>query len=275
MRSRIKQFGILAAASAALLAGPVRAEITSDRYWGQLEGYWATVKSTARLDFPGTNVPGTELSLEDDLGLSDRDALPSLLLGARLWENWRVEFEYYQLNRTGVRSANRTINWGDLTFPVSASISSKFDTTIYRLSGGYSFYKRPEAEAGVALGFHVTDFAVGLSGNATTPNQGLAFSSEQRNQLVPLPTIGLYGHYTFGEQWTVNARVDYFNLNYNEYNGSLTNWTTSISWRFMPNFGAGLGYRYVDYKVGMTKPRFHGDINYKFNGPTLYVEGAF
>ena len=275
MKSSKKLGCIILASIPALLSSAANAERTDDRYWGSVEGYWPTISSTARLDFPGTNIPGTELSLEDEMGLSDRKVLPSVLLGGRLYENWRVEFEYYQIDRSGTRTADRDINWGDLTFPVSGAISTKFNTAIYRLSGGYSFYKKPEAEAGVTLGFHVTDFQIGLSGNASTPNHTASFSSEQKDQLVPLPTIGLYGHYTFAGNWNVAGRVDYFSLDYDKYNGSLTNWTAAVDWRFVKNFGVGLGYRYVDYKVGVSKENFHGEVKYQFNGPTLFFEGAY
>ncbi len=266
---------IFLAGASLLLSGTACAENTDDRYWGVIEGFWPSIKSSARLDFPGTNIPGTELSLENEMGLSDREALPSVLLGARLYDNWRVEFEYYQLDRNGASAAGRDIHWGDLTFPVSAAISTKFDTTIYRLSGGYSFYKKPEAEVGVTLGLHITDFAIALSGNATTPNRAASFNSEQRDQLVPLPTIGLYGHYSFAKDWTLGGRVDYFSLDYDKYNGSLTNWVASVDWRFTKNFGVGLGYRYVDYKVSVSKDNFHGEVDYRFDGPTLFLEGAY
>jgi hypothetical protein len=192
----------------------------------------------------------------------------------RLGENWRLEFEYYELKRSATRTIDRDIEWGDVTFPASAQISSQFDSTVYRLTGGYSFYRTPVAEAGAAFGLHVTDFTLGLSGQGTGP-AGTGFQSEQRDQLVPLPTLGAYGSFKLSEQWILRGRVDFLSLEYENYDGSLVNWLAAISWRPARNWGLGLGYRYVDYKLESTEPDFRGEVNYRFKGPTFYVEAAF
>jgi hypothetical protein len=251
-----------------------RAEGPQDRYWAELEYFFPTISSTARLDFPNTNIRGTEIALEDDLGLSDRKGAPYLLLGMRLGQAWRLEFEYYQLNRTASRTINRTINWGQVTFPASATVSSKFDTDVYRLTGGWSFYRTAQAEGGASLGLHVTQFDMAIAGQGNGP-AGLAFQSEGRDQLVPLPTIGLYGNYMLSDRWVLRGRVDYLSLNYESYDGSLTNWMAAVDWRITPNWTAGVGYRYVDYKLESTKENFKGRVQYKFKGPTLYMGATF
>lgn len=274
-RSTAGRHALAAVAALCCLAGTARAEGPQDNFWGQLEYFFPTIDSTARMDFPNTNVPGTEVSLEDELGLDERKGTPYLLLGMRFAENWRIEFEYYELKRTATRSAARDINWGDITFPVSASITSKFDSTIYRLTGGYSFYRTPQAEAGVSFGLHVTDFVLQLSGQGNGPNGSGSFQRDERDQLVPLPTLGLYGSYAFSDQWMMRGRVDYLTLEYEQYDGKLANWLLSFDWRVAKNWGVGAGYRFVDYKVESSKPNFHGVVNYRFRGPTLYLMGAF
>jgi hypothetical protein len=265
---------LFAGVALATMGARARAEGPRDTYWGELEYFFPTISSTARLDFPNTNVPGTVIRLEDELGLADRKGTPYVLLGSRLGERWRVEFEYYELNRSATRSIDRDIQWGDATFPASGQVNSTFDTSIYRLVFGYAFYRTPQAEAGGALGLHSTDFKMSLSGQGNGP-AGLGFQSEGRNQLVPLPTLGLYGTYMMSDQWMLRGRVDYLSLNYEQYNGSLVNVMAAVDWRFAQHWGAGLGYRYVDYKLESSKERFHGEVDYKFKGPTLYVEVAF
>lgn len=184
----------LVAAVLVALAGPAAAEGPNDRYWIQLEGFRPAIESTARFDFPNRPILGTEVNFEDELGLTDRKTLPYLLMGLRLGERWRLEFEYYELNRTGTSTIQRDVRWGDLVFPASSEVSSRFDSDIYRLSAGYSFYRSPIAEIGGAFGFHVTDFALALSSQGSGP-QGRTFQSEQTDERVPLPTLGLYGTY--------------------------------------------------------------------------------
>ena len=270
MRHRLLGY---AAAVLAACAGQARAETPSDDFWFQLEGFRPEIESTARVDFPSTRVPGTEVSFEDELGLSDRKTLPYVLAGMRLGERWRIEMEYYELKRSGTRTIERDIHWDDIVFPASGTVSSKFDSSIFRISGGYSFHRSATAEFGGSFGLHITDFELAASGQGDGP-AGVGFQSDQTDQLVPLPTIGLYGSYMLSPQWMLRARVDYLSLHYDEYEGSLVNLMASVGWRFSKHFGVGIGYRYVDYEVKVSKPRFRGEVNYKFRGPSIFLEAA-
>jgi hypothetical protein len=69
--------------------------------------------------------------------------------------------------------------------------------------------------------------------------------------------------------------MDYFSMNYDEYDGSLINFTAGIDYRFSRHFGAGLAYRHVDYEVTVTKTKFNGGIEYKFTGPVFFVTTSF
>lgn len=40
------------------------------------------------------------------------------------------------------------------------------------------------------------------------------------------------------------------------------------------NFGAGLGYRYVDYGLNGDNAKFRGEVSYRFRGPTIYLEAV-
>jgi hypothetical protein len=265
---------IAAAIGSMSMAGAAFAEMPADRYWGELQYFYPTIDSTARVDALSTARPGTKITLEDELDLADRKGTPYLSLGMRLGENWRMELEYYKLDRSSSKTLERDVDWGDVTYPLGVEIDSEFNTTVYRLTGGYSFHKTAASEAGVAFGFHVTDFETSIAGQGLGPG-GLAFQREARDALVPLPTLGLYGGFQVAPQVYLRGRVDYLSLEYNEYDGSLVNWMAAIDWRVHKNFGVGLGYRYVDYKLNASKSDFVGDINYKFRGPTLYLQGAF
>ncbi len=271
----LAQSRLAAAVALACMAGTARAELPGDTWWGELSYFYPTISSTARLDLPGTNRPGTVISLEDDLDLAHRKSAPYVQLGTRAWTNWRFEFEYYPLNRTASRSIGRQIDWGDETFPVGATVDSKFDTQVYRLTSGYSFVKTTEAEAGVGFGFHVTEFTTRLSGTGTVGGGTASFQTEGHNVLAPLPTIGLFGTYKVWNQVSVRGRVDYLSLKVGDYDGRLTNFLGALDWRFTKNVGAGIGYRYVNYNVKVTKSNFHGEVDYRFQGPTFFMNVGF
>jgi hypothetical protein len=264
----------ISAVSAALLlpATGAWAERPTDQYWLQLQGYRPSIESTARADALATNRPGTEFSFESDLGMADSKTLPSALLGMRFFDNWRLEFEYYSLKRNATKTLGRQIVWDDTVFDIAAELRSDFDSSIYRLTTGYSFLKTPTAEFGASLGLHVTDFRVAL---AASSNIGGPISSEAKDALAPLPTLGLYGGYAFSPAFGVRGRADLLSFKYQDYDGKLVNVELALDWRFSQNFGVGIGYRYVDYQLDVTKPRWNGQLKYKFSGPVLFLEAAF
>jgi hypothetical protein len=270
----MKRIFSAAALAFAGLPGVAFAEMPQDGFWAELSYFYPTISSTARLDFLPTARPGSSIRLEDELDLADRKGTPYLTLGMRLGDNWRMEFEYYELNRSANSTISRQIDWGDVSFDIGAQLSSTFDTTVYRLTGGYSFVKSDVAEAGVGFGFHVTEFSTSLSGTGRRGAFG-GFQSEGRDTLVPLPTLGLYGSYKLLDQLQLRGRVDYLTFKYDDYDGSLTNWMGALDWRFAKNWGVGVGYRYVDYTLESTNANFTGEVNYKFKGPTLFLNAAF
>jgi hypothetical protein len=237
-----------------------------DQWHFQLGAYRPKVDTTAFLN-SSTGARGTQLSFEDDLGFDDSKTMPAFLASVRLGERWKIEFEYLSLSRDSSRAINRTINWGDRTYAIGTVVSSDFDSDIYRLSAGYSFIKDGQKELGVTLGFHVTDFSLGLAATGVGAQRGDA--------VAPLPTIGLYGAYAFDSKWLLSGRLDYFSLNYGDYDGSLVNVSAGVDYRFTRNFGIGVAYRYIDYDVTVTKSKFNGGVEYKFSGPVVYVNTSF
>jgi hypothetical protein len=238
----------------------------TDRWTFQLGAYVPNVETTAYIN-NSAGTRGTSVNLEEDLNLTDRKTMPALLASWRLGERWKIEAEYFSLHRSGSRVINKNINWGDNTYPIGTTVSSSFDSDIYRLSGGYSFIKDNQRELGVALGLHVTDFQTSLSATGVGANSNDA--------LAPLPTIGVYGAYAMTPKWLLSGRVDYFSMSYDEYDGSLINLTVGVDYRVSRNFGVGLAFRHVDYDVTATKSSFNGGIEYKFNGPMFYITTSF
>lgn len=237
-----------------------------DRWNFQLGAYVSKVDTTAYLN-SSSGARGTQLSFEDDLGFDDSKTMPAFLASMRLGQRWKLEFEYFSLSRDSSRPISKTINWGDQSYTVGTVVSSNFDSDIYRLSAGYSFVKNNQAELGASLGIHVTDFSLGLSATGV--------GAQRADTLAPLPTIGLYGAYALTPRWLLSGRLDYFSLSHGDYDGSLVNFSAGIDYRFTRNFGMGVAYRHIDYDLTVTRSRFNGGIEYKFNGPLVYITASF
>lgn len=267
LRAGLALLGVMAAGLAAgQQAGWTTHPALQDRWSIQLGLYTPNVDTSARLNGAGGLV-GTQISFEEDLGYAERNDMPSLLASVRLGERWKVEAEYLSLRRDNSHALSRTINWGDNSYTVGTTVTSEFSSDIFRLSGGYSFIRDAQKELGVTFGFHVTDFNISISAPAIGSDTGEA--------LAPLPTLGIYGAYAFTPKWLLSGRVDIFSLEYEEYDGSLTNVTVGVDYRFLRNVGLGAAYRYIDYDLNVTKSKFNGGINYRFAGPLLYLVSTF
>jgi hypothetical protein len=275
---KLKTFGSLCASCALLAAVPVLAEDAAihpkldTRLYLDVGGYVPAVDTRLRVDRAGGS--GTVLDLEDDLDFEDRPVFPYALLNLRLGQRWRIEGEYFSIDRDKTTVIDRELEIGDSVFPINATVNSFFDTDVYRLSVGYSFLKRPNAEVGAALGAHVTTFDLGIRSEGT-----FASVSEAADTLAPLPTIGLYGSYAFSPRWLMQGRVDYFTLEYQEYSGTLLNFNVGLEFQLAKHVGLGAGYRYVDLEftaektlsIGDVSDDFSGEFQYHYSGPTLYL----
>lgn len=275
---KLKTFGALCASCALLAAVPVLAEDAAihpkldTRLYLDVGGYIPAVDTTLRVDRAGGS--GTVLDLEDDLDFEDRPIFPYALLNLRLGQRWRIEGEYFSIDRDKTTVIDRELEIGDSVFPINTTVNSFFDTDVYRLSVGYSFLKRPNAEMGAVLGAHVTTFDLGIRSEGT-----FASVSEAADTLAPLPTIGLYGSYAFSPRWLMQGRVDYFTLEYEEYSGTLLNFNVGLEFQLAKHVGLGAGYRYADLEftadrtlsVGSVSDDFSGEFQYRYSGPTLYL----
>jgi hypothetical protein len=255
-----------ASVSAPVLAAPD--PITEQGFSFRLGGFYSDASTNVRIDSSGGNL-GTSISLEGDLGFEANKWLPTIDAAWRINPRHRVELSYLRLARDSRKTISGEIHWGDATFPINSEVNAQFDSDVWRLAYGYSFYRDGPNEMSVVIGAHVTAFKTAIS------NSGGQIS-EKADRTLPLPTIGLQGAWTpAGSQWRVSGSVNYFALEYGDYDGSLVNATASAEYRFAPNWAVGAGYTTNQYKVDVTKGELRGKFDYTFSGPLLYVTGGF
>ena len=240
--------------------------VLQDKFYFAIGAFSPRTTTEAQLNSSSLGL-GTNITFEESLDMESRKVVPSFVGRMRLGERWRIEAEYFQLNRSGNRVIDRDIQWGDVTFPANAQVSSSFDFSDLRLSAGYSFFRRPDKELGVAFGFHMAGYDVSLS-TAAAGNQ-------QEDVLAPLPVISVYGQFALTDQWAVGARLDRFSLAYDKFDGSLTSLAMDVTWQPFRHFGFGLAYR----GLFISMEADDGDKTLKFRqtfeGPMLFMNASF
>lgn len=210
---------------------------------------------------------GVSVDFEETLGLKAAETVPVGFARWRFGERWRVEAEYFQLNRSGEKGIDRDIQWGDKVYPINASVQSKFDFSDLRVSVGYSFFKTRDKELGVGLGLHVAAYDVGLSANTV--------GNEQQDVTAPLPVLSFYGQFALTDQWAVSGRLDRLSLSYQNYDGSLTAMGLDLMYQPFRHVGFGLGYRSLYINLDAEASGRTLQLKQSFQGPLVFMNLSF
>ena len=168
-----------------------------DRSSIHLGAYVANFDTTIRLT-SGMSGSGTIVDVEDDFGLDNSSTNVMFHIDYRFRPRHRVDFAYYDLSRDGSNVMERDIEFGDVTFPVGATVVSKFDYRIGKLTYSYSVLQNRQVDLALATGFYIADFDY----RATNFETGEA---EGDDDLIPVPLIGLRGAYMFNPRLIANG----------------------------------------------------------------------
>lgn len=256
---------------ALLLAAPAVAQVPEhpalrDRFYFGAGLFFPQTTTQAQLDSSRLGV-GTNIDFEQSLDMARSKTVPSFFGRWRFGERWRLDAEYFELNRTGERTTDRDMQWGELVFPAGSGVTSQFDFSDLRVSVGYAFFRAPDKELGVAFGLHLASYDVRLS----TRTQG----GDGEDVLAPLPVLSIYGQFALTDRWAVGSRLDRFSLSYDKYDGSLTSLGLDLTYQPFRHLGFGAGYRGLFIRMDAAGDRATLRFRQTFEGPLLFVNASF
>jgi hypothetical protein len=239
----------------------------SDTFVFELGGYYSTSATAASLG-RSSGGTGVVVDFENTLGLEDQNWSA---VGGFMWrfsERWRLEVDYFSLNRTATRTLGQNVEWGDSVFPAGATVTSSYDFSDIRVGVGYSFFKRRDKELGVGFGLHVA----GIETRIATSGGGLA---ESTDVTAPLPVLNLYGTFALTDTWAVRMRLDWLSLDYDIYSGDVRSVSADVLYQPFRNVGFGLGLRNLVLDVEIDDTEWRGKARTTFTGPNLFMRVSF
>jgi len=277
-KSRFRKMLLLACAVfTSLTVSAVRAQSASaeaipnhpalnDRFSFELGGYYSRSSTQASLG-PSGGGTGVVVDFEDTLGLDERNLTG---IGGLLWrmsERWRLEVEYFRLNRDATRTLATDVTWGDQTFNAGNTVNATYDFYDIRVSAGYSFFKRRDKELGVGIGLHVAGIKTSI--------ESAGVGSESSDVLAPLPVLNIYGAFALTNEWAVRMRMDWLSLSYDEYSGDIRSTAIDVLYRPFRHVGFGVGLRTLIVDVDIDSSDWRGKARTAFSGPMAFMSVSF
>jgi len=253
----------------------------TDDYWVDSEGYYkvlyrrfslslgaaAYAKFNTNMQISGAAGVGTNLDMEDLLGLDDSSLVARIdahyAFNRRHW----LMASYYDINRDGTKTIPDDIQVGDVTIP-AGSVDSRFDTAIIKLAYRYNFVDDLRTVIGASFGFHVMSLDTAISSNSVDV-------SESFKVTAPLPLIGLHGAYALGRKWKLAASAEFLQFDVGDYQGLITDTRLTLEHDTFKNFGWGIGFNGFQADAEIQDGDLDGDIEYGYQGLMLYVRMMF
>lgn len=244
--------------------------LMSSKYWVNVGAYFAArdFKASADGTVSGDN---NDLDFEREFALDDGPDLMIAEFGWQFGEKWGIGLQYFQSERDGQRTLERTLEWQDVTYEAGVSLRAETDLKIGRVVLSRNFWDGGNHSLRVSGGFHWLEIGASLAGEATLEDMSTGFRRESVSASAPIPNIGAWYRYSVSERWLLSARVDWLSASVDDYSGGIWNVNVGANLSFSDHFGAGLAYQFFELDGSVKNSDWRGDIKSSFSGPHLYL----
>jgi hypothetical protein len=223
--------------------------------------YFANFDTKLRLS-PGEGQSGTIVDAESDFGLDESSANLFFHADYRFRPRHRIDFAFYDLSRDGIKVIERDIEFGDVTFPVGATVVSKFDYRVAKLTYSYSLLQNQKVDLAVATGIYAAFYDYRSTDTETGATEGT-------DGWAPVPVFGLRGSFLINPRWTANAYLEYFQIDNSDADVTYIDTTISLEYSLRKNTGVGFGFNLVNVHGEDKGSDDAGDFDY--DGLLLYL----
>lgn len=257
----------LASATVAHAADEVaKHPLLNDTFRFSLGGFYAESTTQARLG-SSTGGAGVDVNFEDALGLEERKWIGEAAMYWRISERWRVDVDYFNLDRSASRALATDISWGDQTFTAGTTVNSSVQISDLRAALGYSFFRRPDKELGAGIGLHTLKF------RASIDAAGIGGRTESAT--APLPTFAIYGTFALTDTWALALRTDWLSLDYDKYSGSVRSSAIDVVYQPYKNIAFGVGMHSLSLRLDVDNPNSKFQARVNLQGPAAFVSVSF
>jgi len=248
-------------------------------YFLAVGGFFPQVDSSFSLS-PSTGGSGESIDAENVLGLDGTVTSAWLNFDWRFLPRHQLQAAWFELNRSGSTSASREFTVGDTTAMVGASVSSKLDMELWRLTYGYSIVHEEKFDLALLIGTHIVTAkgTVTASGSIAVngvPMAGGTSTESSSTYTFPLPHVGAELSYEVSPKWSAHFNMLLFALEYSNFRGSLFQFDATVAYQATKHFGLGAGYTYFNLNLQSQAAQLAGGFDYEFYGPAVFAYTTF
>lgn len=239
-------------------------------------GFFLSTDTRVRVNGETSDVIGSDIDFENTFGIGDTDRF-RVDARWRLAQRHSIRGMYFENNRSGSREIEREIQFGDESFPIGLEVDARSELRVIQLSYDYAFLSSPRYEVAAGLGLHMLDAELGLSAELTSSGGSVSRQAEESAATqAPLPVVGLRGLWRLGDSVYVTAAAQYFYIELDDYDGSLTDLSASLVWDVTRHVGIGVGYNDFGMRFDVEdKGSFDGRLRWSYGGALAFVSMKF
>jgi hypothetical protein len=261
---------ILAAITGLLVSsnGTVLAQENRERASIVLGAFITDRDSTTRLDSDEGGGDGTEINLEDDLGLEGSTSVARL--GGYFWfnERHRIDLSWFDLSRDASKQIQETIEFGDEIFSINTVLESESNLRIVKTDYTFAVMNRDRGYLGITGGLYVASTSLDLR----VANAGIA---EESDVTAPLPVFGVRGDYEITDRITLGGAYQIFRFEADDVEGRFSDFYVGADYRFTERFATGLAYNRVSMNLRAVDEGREGSLKWGYDGFMLYAKYDF
>jgi hypothetical protein len=257
-----------------------------NRFRVYLGGFWPQIDSKIAINGEDLE-PLPPINVEDVLRVPDSKGAAWGGIDWRISKRNTLEFEYFALNRNGGISDTFSppLEVGD-SFIESGEINTFYDTSVMRLTYGYSLLSSERMDLQLKAGLHVAKLEAGLQilGQICTPNTAPAVppgcptaqtDTASQDVTAPLPHFGASFTYSFSETWGMRLTAIGFAIEIDSLEGSIVELDADVAWKPWKQLGIGAGWRYFNTNVKAGNSTLNGEFDFEYSGPTVFINYWF
>jgi hypothetical protein len=233
-----------------------------------LFGVFVTEPNTsARLD--SASGIGTDIDLENDLGLDTSKTVARLSWYFWLSERHRMDFSVFQYSRDASRVIDKTIDFGDETFEVDTVVSTTADVSVFKAAYTFAPVVRRRGDFGITAGLYTAQVDLGLADRQTE-------IEESRGLTAPLPVFGVRGRYAITPRLSFGGSIELFSIETSDAGGRLSDSYLGVDYTFNDRIGIGVAYNRVSMNIDAEEASgFQGQLDWGYDGYMLYLKLDF